>query len=55
LIDEVDVYNRALSAAEIEAIFNAGNAGKCTDGVPSLVEINIKSGSINPRSTRAKE
>ena len=29
LIDEVDFVNRALSAAEILAIFNAGSAGKC--------------------------
>lgn len=29
LIDEVEVYHRALSASEIEAIFVAGNAGKC--------------------------
>jgi len=29
LIDEVAVYNRALSAAEIQGIFNAGAAGKC--------------------------
>ncbi|MDQ4120700.1 MAG: carboxypeptidase regulatory-like domain-containing protein [Acidobacteriota bacterium] len=29
LIDEATVYNRALSAAEIQAIFNAGTAGKC--------------------------
>ena len=28
-IDEVEVFNRALSAAEIQAIFNAGAAGKC--------------------------
>jgi hypothetical protein len=28
-IDEVEVFNRALSAAEIQAIFNAGSAGKC--------------------------
>ena len=28
LIDEVSVYNRALSAAEITAIYNAGSAGK---------------------------
>jgi len=34
LMDEVAIYNRALSAAEIQAIFNAGSAGKC--GVPSL-------------------
>jgi hypothetical protein len=29
LIDEPAVYNRALSAAEIQAIYNAGSAGKC--------------------------
>jgi hypothetical protein len=29
LIDEVSLYNRALSAAEILAIYNAGSAGKC--------------------------
>lgn len=29
LIDEPAVYNRALSGAEIQAIYNAGSAGKC--------------------------
>lgn len=29
LIDEVEIFNRALSAAEIQAIYNAGSAGKC--------------------------
>ncbi len=29
LIDEVSLYNRALSAPEIQAIYNAGAAGKC--------------------------
>ncbi len=29
LVDEVEIYNRALSTAEIQAIFNAGSAGKC--------------------------
>jgi YVTN family beta-propeller protein len=29
LIDEVEVFNRALSATEIRSIFNAGGAGKC--------------------------
>ena len=32
LVDEVTLYNRALSAAEVQAIFNAGSAGKCTVG-----------------------
>ncbi|MBI3597607.1 MAG: PxKF domain-containing protein [Nitrospirae bacterium] len=29
LIDEVGIYNRALDASEIQAIYNAGSAGKC--------------------------
>lgn len=29
LIDEVDVYNRALSASEIQAIYNASSNGQC--------------------------
>ena len=29
LIDEVEIFNRALSAAEVQAIANAGGAGKC--------------------------
>jgi uncharacterized repeat protein (TIGR01451 family) len=32
LIDEVEIYDRALSAAEIQAIFDAGSAGKCKSG-----------------------
>ena len=28
-IDEIEFYDRALSATEIQAIFNAGSAGKC--------------------------
>lgn len=29
LIDEVQVYNTALTAAQIQGIYNAGNAGVC--------------------------
>jgi hypothetical protein len=29
LIDEASIYNTALSAAQIQAIYNAGSAGKC--------------------------
>ncbi len=29
LVDEVTIYNRALSAQEIEGIYQAGSAGKC--------------------------
>lgn len=28
-IDEVELFNRALTAAEVQSIFNAGSAGKC--------------------------
>src|SRR5208282_1513367 len=28
-IDEISLYNRALTAGEIQAIYNAGSAGKC--------------------------
>jgi hypothetical protein len=34
IIDEVSLYNRALSAAEIAAIYNAGSAGKCGEPLP---------------------
>lgn len=29
LLDEVEIFGRALAASEIQAIFNAGSAGKC--------------------------
>jgi hypothetical protein len=29
LVDEVSIYSRALAVAEIQAIYNAGSAGKC--------------------------
>lgn len=38
VIDEMSLYNRALSPNEIQAIFNAGNAGKCRPG--STLSIN---------------
>jgi len=34
-IDEVSVYNRALSAGEIQGIFGAGTSGKCSPQVPT--------------------
>jgi hypothetical protein len=36
LIDEVGIYSRALDQAEIQAIFEAGSAGKCKSGLPNL-------------------
>ena len=45
LIDEVEVFSRALSATEIQAIYDAGIAGKCKappdsdgDGVPDSID-----------------
>lgn len=32
LIDEPEIFNRALSAAEVATLFNAGSAGKCKPG-----------------------
>ena len=34
LIDEVSIYNRALSSNEIASIYNAGSAGKCLATTP---------------------
>jgi len=36
-MDEPSLYNRALSAIEIAAIYNAGSAGKCAPAVASCV------------------
>jgi len=44
LIDEVELFNRALSASEIQAIYSAGSAGKCKT-LTLAVDIDIKPGS----------
>ena len=38
LIDEVEIYDRALGASEIQAIFDAGSAGKCKPIPPPTPE-----------------
>lgn len=35
-IDEISLYSRALSQAELQAIYQAGSAGKCLSGPPSI-------------------
>ncbi len=35
LIDELAIYSRALSVSEIQSIYNAGSAGKCTSSLVS--------------------
>ena len=37
LIDELAIYNRALSSNEVAAIYEAGSAGKCISGAPNIV------------------
>ena len=36
-MDEVSLYNRALTAAEVQSIYNAGSAGKCGVLVPPII------------------
>lgn len=49
-VDEVEVFNRALSQAEIQAIFNAGSAGKCKSGgggnCPTISGVSPTSGPV---------
>jgi hypothetical protein len=39
-MDDVAVYNRALVAAEIQSIYNAGSLGKCTQPVAPVIFVN---------------
>ena len=58
LIDEVSLYNRALSSSEIAAIYNAGSNGKITslmqdsdyDGVSDLQELADRTNPDDPNS-----
>jgi hypothetical protein len=36
LIDEVEIFNRVLDQSEIQAIYNAGSAGKCKAGTKGM-------------------
>jgi hypothetical protein len=46
LIDEVEIYDRALTDTEIQAIFNAGSAGKCknTPPVATCQDVTVSAG-----------
>ena len=46
LVDELSVYNRALSATEIQAISNAGTSGKCLPPV-YITSINKSGNNLN--------
>ena len=41
LLDEVSIYDRSLSAAEIQAIYAAGSSGKCTTPSPTGTLLNV--------------
>ncbi|HEY5912406.1 MAG TPA: LamG-like jellyroll fold domain-containing protein, partial [Verrucomicrobiae bacterium] len=43
VIDEVAIYNRALSSAEIQGIYGAGTGGKCPDDVEANPSIQLAS------------
>jgi len=47
LIDEVEIFDRPLSASEIQSIFNAGSAGKCKNRAPVAVcqDVTVTAGS----------
>lgn len=55
VIDEVSVYRRALTNAEVTALYAAGSAGKCkadtdSDGLTDSQEITLGTGVNNPDS-----
>jgi hypothetical protein len=41
LIDEVSIYNRALTASEIQAIYAAGSGGKCNVPTPPAANVPV--------------
>jgi hypothetical protein len=58
LIDEVSLYNRALSAEEIQAIFGAGSAGKCASSAPvggSVTGMSPMKGKVTCRNVTRKK
>jgi len=46
IIDEVEIFNRALAASEIQSLFNSGSAGKCKNRAPVAVchDVTVSSG-----------
>lgn len=54
-VDEVELFNRGLSAAELNSIFAAGSAGKCKDedgdGFRPPQDCDETSAAINPNAT----
>jgi hypothetical protein len=48
LMDEISLYKTALSAAQIQAIYNAGTAGKCLSRTPPVITLEPISQSVRP-------
>ncbi|HVM47826.1 MAG TPA: immunoglobulin domain-containing protein, partial [Candidatus Acidoferrum sp.] len=51
LMDEVSLYNRALSVSDIQAIYNAGTAGKCAASIPPFISTQPKGQTAGRGST----
>jgi uncharacterized repeat protein (TIGR02543 family) len=45
-LDEISLYNRALSAAEVQAIYSAGSGGKCVTS-PYITSVGTSGGNFN--------
>jgi hypothetical protein len=52
LIDEVEIFGRALAASEIQAIFNAGSAGKCKVTLSAQIQSPINADGTSVFSVR---
>jgi hypothetical protein len=51
LIDELEIFNRALGASEIQAIFDAGTAGKCKPTPQTVSWKGLDWGNTYPQNT----
>ncbi|MBI4010561.1 MAG: right-handed parallel beta-helix repeat-containing protein, partial [Candidatus Aenigmarchaeota archaeon] len=51
LIDELEIFNRALNSTEIQAIYNAGSAGKCKLNTPAGTNVSVDLTSCNATLT----
>jgi hypothetical protein len=51
VVDEVSVYNRALGAPEIQAIYNAAGFGKCVGPLPPLIALQPTNQTVNSGSS----
>ena len=52
-IDEASFYSRALSAGEMQAIYDAGNLGKCFGQLPPVLLVQPQSRTVNVGGTAA--